>query len=145
MADQIESIEGINYRIGRLAAMQQLHVVRRVGPVLASMSVSVMTAIHEGKSPTTDDGSLMDVLETAMQVVSKMSNEDVEYVVNTCLNVTQREQEGGRFAPVMNGQRLMFQDVDMKAMVRLTIAVLRENLGGFFPQAPADKNTPPGS
>ena len=138
------TIEGINYRIGKLPAMQQLHVTRRVAPVLATMGVSVLSAIDAGKAPSSDDSAMLDLMATAMDVVAHMSDADVEYVINTCLVVCQRQQ-GERWAPVMNGQRLMFQDLSMPTMVQLTIAVLKENLGSFFPMAGAAVNTPPAS
>ena len=138
------NVGGINYRIGKLPAMQQLHVTRRIGPVLATMGVSVLSAIESGKMQDSEDSRMLDLMATAMDVVAHMTNDDVEYVVNTCLAVTQRQQ-GERWAPVMNGQRMMFQDVDMRTMVQLTVGVLQENLGGFFQGAGANESMPPAS
>lgn len=120
------------YQIGKLAAMTQFHVVRRIGPVLASMGVSITEMAKEGKS-LRDDGDLLSIMGTVSDVVSKMADSDVEYVIYACLAVVRRRQ-GDRFMAVMTGRNFQFQDIDMDKMLRLTVEVLKENLGGFFPK-----------
>ena len=129
------------YRIGKLPAMTQFHVVRRIGPVLASMGVSITEMAASGKS-LRNDGDLLSIMGTVSDVVARMSNEDVEYVIYSCLEVVKRQQ-GERFMPVMTGRtNFQFQDIGMDTMLRLTIEVLKENLGNFFPVPPGEPSTP---
>lgn len=119
------------YQIGKLPAMTQFHVVRRIGPVLASMGVSITEMAASGKSLRADV-DLLSIMGTVSEVVAHMSNDDVEYVIYACLGVVRRKQ-GERFMAVMTGKNFQFQDIDMNKMLRLTVEVLKENLGGFFP------------
>lgn len=117
------------YRIGRLDARKQFHVARRLAPVLAGLSGSA------GKT----SGGLVAQLMPIADALSKMADEDVDYVLDTCLAVCQRAQQGGQYAAVTvaNGG-LMFQDIDMAQMIKLTVAVIQGNMAGFFDAAPAD-------
>lgn len=126
------------YQIGRLPAMSQFHVTRRIAPVLASMGVSVVSALRSGGD--VDESNLSAIMGTASELVAKMSNEDVEYVIFTCLSVV-RKRQGDRWAAVVNGRNFQFQDMDMPLMLRLTVAVLKENMGSFFQQPTADTST----
>lgn len=117
------------YRIGRLDARKQFHVARRLAPVLAGLSGGAEKS----------GGGLMKQLMPIADALSKMADEDVDYVLDTCLSVCQRAQQGGQYAPVTahNGG-LMFQDIDMAQMIQLTVAVIQGNMAGFFGAAPAD-------
>lgn len=130
------------YQIGKLAAMTQFHCVRRIGPVLAVMGVSITEMAAAGKTMN-DEADMLSIMGTVSDVVAKMSNEDVEYVIYACLAVVRRRQ-GERFMPVMTGKSFQFQDIDMNAMMRLTVEVLKENLGGFFPMPQGGASTAQG-
>lgn len=117
------------YQIGRLSALSQFHVTRRVAPILANMGVSVIDSLRISGKLSDDD--MVAVMGTAADVVSKMSDADVEYVIFTCLSVVRKKQENV-WAAVVNGKQFMFQTMDMQLMMRLTVAVLKENLSSFF-------------
>lgn len=126
------------YQIGRLSALSQFHVTRRVAPILANMGVSVIDSLRVSGKLSDDD--MVAVMGTAADVVSKMSDADVNYVIFTCLAVVRKKQENV-WAAVVNGQQFMFQDMDMQLMMRLTVAVLKENLSSFFQQPTAATGT----
>lgn len=131
-----------NYQFGKLAAMTQFHVVRRLAPVLAAMGLSITEMVAKGKSLKEDDVVLF-VMDKASDVLAKMSNEDAEYIIHSCLAVVRRQQ-GDRWMPMMTGKSFQFQDIDMQLMIQLTVEVLKENLASFFPQAAAEKPTSDG-
>ena len=137
---------GNAYEIGRIDAMRQLHVSRRVLPVLIAAGIGVAQLVQDpGK--TVDDSWLMLVADGAMAVVARMSDEDVDYVVQHCLAVVKRRPVGSDlpWAPVMNGKMFQFQDMDMRVIVQVVVATLRENVGSFFPQQPDNESTLTGS
>lgn len=110
------TINGVAYRIGKLNALQQLHVGRRVLGVLANGA----------------QGS-----QQLLGAISAMPDEQVDYVVNRCLAVVQRctgtpGAVGASWAPVMGSAGIMFQDMDAAALLQLTVEVVKENLMGFF-------------
>jgi hypothetical protein len=130
-------IAGITYQVGKLNAFEQLHVARRLAPMLGDL-VSIFkqhpNLISDGES----DGESAEsrILELALGPLShtfaKMSNEDVDFIVNTCLSACQRKQERGYAKVFVNGH-LMFQDIQLDTLLGLTFAVIEENLGSFFP------------
>lgn len=137
-------VNGNAYQIGRIDAMRQLHVSRRVMPVLVAAGISI-AELGAGAAPS--DGWLMRVADKALDVVSRMSDEDFEYVVRTALSVVKRRPVGGEgpWAPVMNGRQFQFADMDQRVIVQVSLASLRENMGGFFPLGPDSTSTPAGS
>ena len=113
------TINGAEYVTGKMNAIKQFHVTRRLMPVLGSL------ASANGKD-------LVDMLPALAESIGKMPDEDAEYVLFACLDVARRKQSNG-LAPVRaaNGG-LMFDDIDLAAMMQISAAVLQENLGGFF-------------
>lgn len=124
-------IKGSVYRMGKLNALAQFHVTRRLGPILATMGISLSKLEAGAKGMSWDD--FLPILEPITDVMAKMSNQDVDYVIITCLSVVSRQQGEGKFSPIMTGTNLLFEDIDMPVMLRLVVAVLQENLGGFLP------------
>lgn len=124
-------VKGHNYRIGKLNALSQFHISRRLAPVMAAMGITMsMLRGKEGKQPTFDD--FAPVLGPVTEMVSRMSDTDSNYIIFTCLATVTREQSDGRYSPICQGQSLMFDDIDMVAMLRLVFEVVRENLAGFL-------------
>lgn len=132
---------GSKYKIGRMNAMQQFHVARRLHGVCASLgeafnvvqrmggAAALATAVLE-KKPTSD---VLLVIAPVLKSLGDMKDSDVEYVFENCLGVVERQQVGGAWAPVWaRGGGLMFQDIEMPHMLVLTWHVLRSNLANFF-------------
>lgn len=131
-------VNGISYTVGKLNAFEQLHVARRLAPVLAELFTSFKA------HPEVADSGLDAILQLASvplaETFAKMSNDDVDYVVNACLSVCQRQQAKG-FAKVMVNNILMFQDIEIDTLMALTTAVVEENLGRFFPTSQPESAT----
>ena len=111
------------YSIGKLDALKQFHVARRLVPVLAAF-----TKIGENKGvPQLKVGTLLPIAEA----LSKMSDEETEYIIQTCLAVVKR-QDSGSWQYVMIQGRFVYQDITMADMVKLTSEAIMENMGDFF-------------
>lgn len=122
-------VGGQQYIVGRIDARKQFHVARRLAPLLAGLGTSAF------KSGATTDG-FAKFLGPIADALSKMSDEDVDYVLDICLSACQRLQPNGQGAPVMaRGGGMMFNDIDMPQMVQLSVKVIQENMSGFFPAA----------
>lgn len=126
-------INGITYNVGKLNAFDQLHVARKIGPLLSDL----FTAFRSNPDALSDKADMEGrLLELAMgpfaDGFAKMSKEDVDFVVNTCLAVCDRRQEKG-FAKVMANGVLHFTDIEIDTLLGLTVSVIWENLGRFFP------------
>ena len=119
--------KGNTYTIGKLSAFQQLHVARKVGPVITKMTETLVSLQRANA-----DAMMGDLFPPAMEVVSHMSEADVNEVVCTCLSVVRR-LDNGRPQIVLQGMSPMYQDVDFTVLLQLTIEVCKENLATFFP------------
>jgi len=128
-------INGVHYRSGKMNAFQQFHVARKLGPILARMGTVLST---------TDMGQeWLNHLEPLIEAIAQMPEEDCNYVLYRCLAVVARQQGPELWSPVWSEQakRLMFEDIDLAAMIQITINVLGDNLSGFF-NAPQSNSTP---
>lgn len=122
-------VGGQMYRIGRMDAKKKFHVARRLAPLLAGL-----TSAKSG-------GGMAEAIAPIAEALSRMTEEDTDYVLDACLAVCQREQPNGQWAPVCTTTgRMMFQDIDMPEMVQLAVNAVRTNLAAFFPGTPADSN-----
>lgn len=120
---------GNRYRIGKLNAFEQLHVSRKVGPLIPRLVPAFMAMAKEGSALD----QIAQLLEPFAEAFADLPDEAVEYVAGTCLGVVQRQQ-GTSWAAVWNkqGKCLMFDDMDLSSMLPLVIRVIAENLGPFI-------------
>lgn len=128
---------GHTYQIGKMPAMAALHCARRVAPAWSAfgMGMHEMAQKMKAAQQVPDfDAEFLRVAQPVAEIVARMSDADVNYVVQACLNLVRRKQAEG-WAPVMRGENLMFEDMPLNVMMRLVFETLKENVGGFF-QAP---------
>ena len=120
---QIE-INGAQYRVGKMDARRQFHVMRRLAPLLSTLGPVAAGGLDDPAA-----------LAPMAAVLAGLSDEDVDYVLDTCLAVCQRQQ-GDAWAAIRvpNGKASlsMFADIDMAAELRLTAEAIKGNLGDFF-------------
>jgi hypothetical protein len=146
------------YRVNRMNVFDQAHVARKVAPIVFSMGRGYAAALSKipertpqpppeytdgngGNGVTEADFEQPDQQEIAEQneilfetlgpiadVLSKMSDEDVDYVLKKCLTVCQK-YTGTGWAPLMRNGNLMFDDLDLATLMQLTMEVVQDNLG----------------
>lgn len=125
-------IGGQIYRISKIAAMRQLHIVRRVAPALLG-AVGGVAALQAAAEDGMNIRQVLDRMEPFMEALSNMKDEDVDYVVDNCLAVVERKVSGDRgWQKVGISGQLMYDDMDLLVILRLTWEAGRENLEGFI-------------
>ena len=126
------TLKGIEYDLGRIDAITQFHLQRRIMPIMAALGISITEMIkrHEGREDAAD-AEMLEMMSPAMQVISKMTDEEVNYVLHNSLAAVSRI-DGGKRQKIFVAGRFMYQDIEMRDMIQLTVAVLKENLGDFF-------------
>ncbi len=123
-------VNGISYRIGRLSALKQFHVVRRLAPLLSGFREVSGDPIDLADLSVPEAVTMLGPLTEA---VAGMSDADAEYIITTCLGVVERKQTGGGYAQVVTtDHQILFDDIDMTAMLALTAHTIGGNLQGFF-------------
>lgn len=120
-------VAGAKYRAERLSAFKQFAVVRRLGKVVGAFG----GAVQQFRAGGIRDPLVM--IEPFLAALGDMRDEDVEFILTTCLAQVAREQ-GGAWARLVNGAgQLMFKDVDeMAVMGRIVWHVLQGSLADFF-------------
>ena len=111
-------VSGHQYRADKLDAKRQFHLARRLAPIL-----SKLPGVQESK-----------MFEAIADEIATMSDENCDYILDTCLSVVKRQQDGGAWVPVFNARanRTQFEDIDMVGMLGIARYVLEENLASFF-------------
>ncbi|MFX5295233.1 phage tail assembly chaperone [Acinetobacter baumannii] len=133
-----------NYEIGRLNAIDQFHVSRKIAPIIPTI-MPILTELAKGELQKTIEKlesaeendvsglaeanleSLGAALQPLMDAFAKMPEDDVDYVIKKCLAAVSRNG-----AKVVVRDAIMFDDLGMEHILPLTIAVIRTNLGNFI-------------
>ncbi|MDH1068934.1 hypothetical protein N5B96_05430 [Acinetobacter johnsonii] len=138
------TISGKNYTIGRLNALDQLHVSRKIAPIIPSLIPIISEVAKGGLSKVIESMELGDdvelenidlkeldglssALSPLMDVIAGMSEADTNLVIHKCLSVVIRDG-----AVLCRGESIMFDDLDMMQILPLAVAVIRKNLGNFI-------------
>ena len=127
-----DPIGGSKYRIGVMDAMTQFHVSRRLAPLIASYGVSLSQIVGTLGKKKISDEQHQNVFGPVVEIMAAMKDADCEFIIFSCLRVTQR-QVGESWAAVSLGPgKLMFEDLDLQGMIRLVVEVVKSNLGPFI-------------
>ena len=121
-------LDGHTYRVGKLDARAQFHIVRRLAPVLGELA----PALQGGKGG-------LDALPPIATAVAKLSDADADYCIFGLLKVVSRKQPNGLgWGPVATENLLMYDDIGMTQMLKLAWEALTFNMSGFFAVLPSD-------
>jgi len=132
-------INGIEYTIGRLNAVDQFHVSRKIAPIVPKL-MPIIAEVAKGDLAKVIDSlseeengdlkelqPLADALSPFMDAIAQMPEEDVNFIIFKCLSVAKR---GG--AVVCRNNSIMFDNLGMTELLPLVIATIRLNLGNFI-------------
>lgn len=128
-------VGGHNYRItGNMNAIQQLHVVRRLAPLMSAFAGRDLSSLRPDADPEGSGASLQGLMGPLAEGVAKMSDGDTEYVLGACMGVVERDLGGGLgWAPVWNrvGKVMQYDDIGFVEMLQIVGRVLMANVGDF--------------
>ena len=127
-------VAGTKYRSSKLNAFEQLHVFRKLAPIVGAAG-SLVEAIRPREGESLLD-LRVDALMPLITAISEMPEDDVNFVLKKCLSVVQRSQAtaaGEAWANVWSpgADRPMFEDIDAMQMIQIALAVIQDNLGNF--------------
>lgn len=131
MEHEVE-IEGKTYKIGAMDVFRQFHVARR----LAALAPAIVDfiAIPEKQRNITQ------LFYPLTEVLSTMPEDDVNYILQSCMAVVTRKEATG-WAKIQSGGGLMFDDITMPIMLKITWDVLQKDIVSFFPTAQPTQET----
>ncbi len=128
------TMNGNTYFIGKLTPKQQLHLTRRLLPLFVGAAPSLN--LNDGLQNKTENnsGNVVDFkdLGPLADAISKMSDSEVDAIIDPCLGVVNRKIGEG-WSPIMpSAGKLMYQDISIVEILTLVSHVITENLGNFF-------------
>lgn len=130
-------IRGKEYEFKRLDAFQQLYIAKRIAPVFGSL-IGVFkkcASIDEAsKSFKIDQEKFFESLEELGEVLSRLSDENLQFTVINLLKSVRRKDVGGMMSPVVASDMIMFKDISdhLPTMIELSGRALMANGGDFF-------------
>ena len=132
---------GQTYLTGKLSAFAQLHLSRRLAPFVAGLvgvAESDLKIKTDANGEVSHEGNLQKGLAPLLEAFAGMKDEDMEYIVNTCLDVARRKNTGGNtgLAPIrQNGVAVI--ELPLPAMLAIAYHTIRENMTDFFAALPS--------
>lgn len=133
-------LAGRKYRITPMDARAAQHVARRVQPILIALIPAITAALPKGEmSPgallNLDLQAILPGISAASDLLANMSDEAYDYIRAKCLARVQREKEGGTgWASIwsVQGERVLFEDIEGHEEQSIVVKVLIVELGPFF-------------
>lgn len=128
------------FKLGKIDAFRQFHIVRRIGPLLAEL----MPAMAGITKATTDGMSEADKLEEFAKIaqpvmagLAKLSDADADYVLYRLLSAVEVQQpQFNIWSKVATDTGLLMQDLELPVLLQVAGRSLMFNLSGFFALLP---------
>lgn len=136
------TIGGRKFKLGKIDAFRQFHIVRRIGPLLAEFFPGLAAmAKSQGKSASmTEEEKLEEfgkVLQPVMDGLSKLSDADADYVLLRLLGAVEVHQpEFGSWAKIATDQGVVMQNLELPILLQCAGRALMFNMSGFFALLP---------
>lgn len=128
------------YRIGKISPYKQIHLLRRIAPALMAFgSISVPTTTDGSPDFKNLFGTGVIALKPLVDAISKLNDEDTEYVLDTCLEKCSVKVNDTTYSPLKlpGSKKLMYEDLEFPQIMQLVFAVITENMARFFQGPPA--------
>lgn len=141
--DRDFEIGGRSFKLHKIDAMKQFHVVRRVGPILAELVPAMKGAASKG-AVTIDKMSEDEKLEAIakfigpiMNGLSKLNDADAELVLRNLLSAVEIKQTTGNWARVATPEVILMGDLEFPILMQVAGRAFMYNLSGFFAALPS--------
>lgn len=117
-------LKGVGYRVQKLDARRQFHIMRRLSPMLAELAAAVQA-----------DAGLENALAPLANALASLTDADADYCLFGLLQSVQRKQNG-TWSKVAVENNLMFADLEMQAMLQIAFKAFQFNFADFFQSLP---------
>lgn len=134
-------VDGQFYLIGQMKARQQRNVLRRLLPLLPPVKTA-LTALLKAIQDELDSSAdlFFEAVGPLAKAIAGLSDEDSDYVVDTCLTHVKRKVSGGWQMLVNSSGDMQYEDVKLPQQMRLVFYVLKENFADFLRGLPGQSS-----
>lgn len=128
------------FKLSKLDAFKQFHIVRRLGPILGEIIPAAqklkIKAVGDGeKSQAQVMREIGIIVQPIMKGLALLSDEDSEFVLKGLCSAVEIQQEHGNWARLSDGKVMSIQTLDLAEMLQAAGQAFAYNLAGFFPSA----------
>jgi hypothetical protein len=124
-------IKGITYKAAKLDAFKQLHLSRKIAPVIPTL-IPLYMAISKDADVKDDLDTLAKMLQPFADAIAGLSNDSTEYIMETCLSVVKRNQDGAWHAVWNVPGKVAMYDEDIGTLLQICLKVIQDSLGAFI-------------
>lgn len=133
-------VSGRKFKLGKIDAFRQFHIVRRIGPLLAEF-MPALAGMSKKKMDSLTEAEKLDEFAKMMQPVmmglSKLSDADADYVLYRLLGAVEVHQDQfNTWAKIATDSGLLMQDLELPVLLQVAGRSLMFNLSGFFALLP---------
>ncbi len=133
-------LNGKSFKLSKVDAFKQFHIVRRIAPILSDMIPLMKSMQKVSKADELSESEKLDqfaeIAAPLMTGLSRLSDADADYVLYGLLSAVEMKQDIGNYAKVVNGSMLMIQTLDLPILLQLAGRAFMFNLSGFFDALP---------
>lgn len=138
MSDRDFKFQGQNFKLNKLDAFMQFHVVRILSPLLSEMIPVIMSlkdAKDDALSPDAQFAKFGEIASPLLKGFSRLNEKESEEVLIRLLYGVEIERNGV-WARISNGKAIMFQDLELPALLAAAGRSIAFNLAGFLAAMP---------
>lgn len=128
------SIGDKNFKLSKIDAFKQFHIVRRIAPILADL-IPMATKFSK-LTPEQMQQDQFESLAPIMNGISRLSDADADLVMLGLLSAVEIQQSSGGWARIAVGQNMMFGDLDLNTMLNVAGRAFMYNMASFFAGMP---------
>ena len=142
-------MNGASYRTRRFPPKMQMKILKRLARIAPALkdAGSVAAKLRSSTKPNPDGkpveppsfDQLADALTPVAMALADMPDDDVEFIIDNCLHVTDRKApQAPKFTPIMQTFGVLMFQPDGELIPSLTIAfhVLQDNFASIFGAMP---------
>ena len=136
------SIGAKEFKLSKVDAFKQFHIVRRLAPILSDLlpamgSIAKTAKSMDSLSESEKFDQFSKMAGPVMDGLSKLSDADANYVLFGLLqSVEVKQMPVGNWARLSNGDALMFSDMELPVLLQAAGRAFAYNLSGFFGALP---------
>lgn len=130
------------FKLGKLDAFKQFHIVRRMGPILSNL-LPVIKSAQKGKKKDFESLSEAEKFDQIAQFagplmngLAGLSDADADLVLFGLLSSVEMQQVQGNWAKVSTPSMLMIQDLELPVLLNIAGRAFMFNLSSFFAALP---------
>lgn len=131
---------GRRFKLSKIDAFKQFHIVRRVGPILADLLPGMQELQKEKNFESLNETQKLSAFAKLagpfMAGLAKLSDEDSERVLYGLLASVEIQGPTGGWMKIASDRILLAQDLELPQLMNIAGRAFMHNLQGFFAALP---------